>query len=70
MHFTLLVVFIGLFVWIVSNMGIEMALAFATLVSGVVWLLYKIRLIYPSYPRNRFAEEKGKKILQLPPLVD
>ena len=70
MHFTLLVVFIGLFVWIVSNMGIEMALAFATVVSGVVWLLYKVRLIYPSYPRNQVVEEKGKKVLQLPPLVD
>ena len=70
MHFTLLVVFIGLFVWIVSNMGIEMALAFATLVSGVVWLLYKLNILYPAFPRNQVIEEKGKKVLQLPPLID
>jgi signal peptidase I len=70
MHFTLLVVFVGLFVWIVSNMGIETALAFATVASGVVWLLYKLRLLYPSYPRDQLVEEKGKKILQMPPLID
>jgi len=70
MQFTLLVVFVGLFVWIVSNMGIETALAFATLISGVVWLLYKLRLIYSSHPRDQMVEENGKKTVQVPVLVD
>lgn len=37
MHFIVTVVFIGLFVWLISGFGIEAALAFATLASGLVW---------------------------------
>lgn len=70
MHFTLLIVFIGLFVWIVSNLGIEMALVFGTLVSGVVWLLYKLRVLYPSFPRDETVMEKDKEIPRIPVLID
>ncbi len=70
MHFTLLIVFIGLFVWIVSNLGIEMALVFGTLVSGIVWLLYKLRILYPAFPRGETVVEKGKKIDHIPVLID
>ena len=41
MQTTLIVVFFALLVWVVMTLGIEPALAIASLVSGVVWLAYR-----------------------------
>lgn len=42
MQTTLIVVFFALLVWVVMTLGIEPALAIASLVSGVVWLAYRL----------------------------
>lgn len=69
MQFTWLIIFLGLFVWIVSNFGIEAALAFASLASGVIWLLYRFGVIYRDQREKSFsdADDGGP---ELPVLVD
>ncbi len=42
MHTTLIFIFFALLVWVVMAFGIEPALAIATLVTGVVWLGYRL----------------------------
>ncbi len=42
MQSALVIAFFGLLVWVVFTFGIEPALALATLVSGVVWLVYRV----------------------------
>jgi signal peptidase I len=42
MQTTLIFGFFALLVWVVMNFGIEPALALASVVSGVVWLLYRL----------------------------
>lgn len=42
MHTVVLFGFFGLLIWIIMQFGIESALAVGTLVSGVVWLVYRL----------------------------
>ncbi len=42
MHTFILIAFFGFLVWVISAFGIEAALALATIVSGVLWLLYRL----------------------------
>ena len=72
-HLILTVVFIGIFVWILSAFGIEHALAFATILSGVVWGGYALwkRLAGKedeTAPEAEAGEEKEQKAEPL--LVD
>lgn len=66
--------FIGAFVVVLSKFGIEPALALATLISGVIWLLYKVGVLFPDWQRNRppSVEKSGekKKADDLPTMVD
>ena len=68
------IIFVGAFVAVLSRSGIEPALALATLISGVIWLLYKVGLLFPDWQRNRPAgvEDKGekKKADDVPTMVD
>jgi len=42
MHSIILYGFLGFLIWIISQFGIESALAVGTLVSGVIWLAYRL----------------------------
>ncbi|MDJ0808322.1 MAG: signal peptidase I [Gammaproteobacteria bacterium] len=42
MHSIILIGFFGLLIWIIFQFGIESALAVGTLISGVVWLIYRL----------------------------
>lgn len=68
MNFTYLIVFLGLFFGIMSKYGIEPALAFATLASGVVWLAFKLGVLFPEHRKTQTEDGSGE--MPLPPLVD
>jgi signal peptidase I len=42
MHSIILFGFFGLLIWIIFQFGIESALAVGTLISGIVWLIYRL----------------------------
>lgn len=42
MQNVVLIAFVGLLIWMISNLGIEVALVFATFVSGVIWLIFHL----------------------------
>ena len=42
MQTTLILAFFALLIWVVMTFGIEPALALASVVSGTVWLLYRL----------------------------
>lgn len=70
MQTTWLVIFLGAFVAVLSKYGIEPALALATLVSGMIWLLYKLGLLFPSWSRTAAGSESQDKEVELPAMVD
>ena len=71
MNLILTVVFIGTFVWILSVFGIEPALAYATLLSGLIWGGYLVRQKFSGKEAETAAQAaEGEAEKKEPLLVD
>ncbi len=64
MQFTWLIIFTGAFFWMLFNLGIETALAFATVLSGIIWAGYAL------FGGPRPEKTSYAKVPDLPLLVD
>ncbi len=69
MNFTLSILFAGIFLWLLAALGIEAALVYATVVSGLVWGVYKLYALVKGKPAEA-AESSQEKKPQEPLLVD